>query len=308
MTIEHPDHAPYRHFTKRQRVDKAIQTLGGLLQGVAIDNELNAAEIAEIVNWCNEYRELIGNAPFDELIPKLDQILEDGIVDPEEQDELLWVCKNLAPESEFYDDITHDIQRLHGILHGILADDHISTVEAKQLQEWIDDHSHLKGTYPYDELDSLLMTILADGVVDAEEQKLLRAFFENFIEYSFAKKVRQESARVREGLPKEFTLPGVCASCPEISFDGRTFTFTGTSMRGKRRELADSVAELGGEFSPNLTKQTEFLVIGAAGNPCWAFSCYGRKVEKAVELRKDGHAIIIVHETDFWDAVEDHKC
>ena len=56
-----------------------------------------------------------------------------------------------------------------------------------------------------------------------------------------------------------------------------------------------------------VAKQTEFLVISAKGNPCWAFSCYGRKVEKAVKLRKKGHAIVIVHESDFWDAVEDHE-
>lgn len=31
----------------------------------------------------------------------------------------------------------------------------------------------------------------------------------------------------------------------------------------------------------------------------WAFSCYGRKVEKAVQLRKDGSQVIIVHENDF---------
>lgn len=307
MTISHPDHVPYRHFTKRQRVDKAIHTLMGLLQGVTIDDELNASEIAEVVNWCSEYRELIGKAPFDELIPKLDEILADGIIDPDEQDELLWLCKNLSPQSEFYDSITNDIQRLHGILHGILADDHISDIEVKQLQIWVDDHSHLKGNYPYDELDSLLIDVLSDGIIDDKEQKTLKAFFENFIEYSFVKKVKEESKRVKAGIHKDFTLPGVCATCPEIEFKGRRFTFTGTSMRGKRRELVDMIAKLGGDFAPNISRQTEFLVIGAAGNPCWAFSCYGRKVEKAVEYRKGGNPIVIVHESDFWDAVEDHK-
>lgn len=307
MTIEHPDHRPYRHFTKRQRVDKAIQTLSGLLKGVSIDDELNAAEVAEIMNWCKEYRDLVGKAPFLELIPKLDAILEDGIIDPEEQDELLWLCKNLSPEGDFYDDVTHGIQQLHGILHGILADDQITTAEAKRLQEWIDAHAELKGTYPYDELESLLMSILSDGVVDGDEQRVLKAFFEDFIEYSFAKKVRSEAKRVRSGIPAEFTVHGVCATCPEISFDGRTFTFTGSSMRAKREEMANSVSQLGGVFSKGLTNKTEFLVIGSGGNPCWAFACYGRKVQKAVELRKEGHPIIIVHESDFWDAVEDQK-
>ena len=52
-------------------------------------------------------------------------------------------------------------------------------------------------------------------------------------------------------------------------------------------------------------KRVDYLVIGADGNPCWAFACYGRKVEKAVELRKSGVRIMIIHESDFHDAVLD---
>ena len=49
----------------------------------------------------------------------------------------------------------------------------------------------------------------------------------------------------------------------------------------------------------------DYLVIGAEGNPCWSYACYGRKVERAVELRKEGLRIMIVHERDFHDALVD---
>ena len=49
----------------------------------------------------------------------------------------------------------------------------------------------------------------------------------------------------------------------------------------------------------------DYLVIGANGNECWAYSAYGRKVEQAIELRKSGSRLTIIHEFDFWDAVED---
>jgi hypothetical protein len=58
-------------------------------------------------------------------------------------------------------------------------------------------------------------------------------------------------------------------------------------------------------FNNNVVKDTNYLVVGNKGNPCWVYSCYGRKVEKAVELRKAGHKIMIIHEDDFWDAVAD---
>lgn len=306
MALSHPDHDEYRALTMRQRIDRAIHTCEGLLKGISIDDKLNAAEIAELLNWCNEHRDLVDRSPFNEIVPKLDSALADGIIDPEEQEDLLWVCKNLSVESEYYDSITNDIQRLHGILHGILADGEILIDEAIKLQNWVDEHEHLKGVYPYDELDSILLAVLKDNEIDDDEHKILKAFFEDFIDYSFAKKMANETKRIKGRLSSEFTLPGVCASCPSITFNGKTFTFTGVSALGKRQEVFNLIENLSGKTNRNLTQETDFLVIGSDGNPCWAFSCYGRKVEHAVGLRKGGHPILIIHESDFWDAVEDH--
>jgi len=54
-----------------------------------------------------------------------------------------------------------------------------------------------------------------------------------------------------------------------------------------------------------VTRRVNYLVVGADGNPCWAYACYGRKVEKTVALRKKGSAILIVHENDVHDAIAD---
>ncbi len=93
--------------------------------------------------------------------------------------------------------------------------------------------------------------------------------------------------------------------CPEIEFSGATFCFTGAFSKYTRKELAATVERLGGNFSPNITKGVRYLIIGANGNPCWAYACYGRKVEKAIELRKSGARMLLVHENDFQDAVAD---
>ncbi len=53
-------------------------------------------------------------------------------------------------------------------------------------------------------------------------------------------------------------------------------------------------------------KKVHYVVIGAEGNQCWAYSCYGRKVEKAIKLRKEGVRVVIVHELDFHDAVANY--
>ncbi len=92
---------------------------------------------------------------------------------------------------------------------------------------------------------------------------------------------------------------------PEIIFADRLFCFTGTSERGPRTYLVETVEKLRGRFHLRIRDDTDYLVVGADGNPCWAYACYGRKVEEAMKRRRDGHRLLIIHEHDFWDAVED---
>jgi hypothetical protein len=300
-----PDEKQSLNFTRRPRIDKAAQSLLGLIRGVAMDGVLNAAEIAEVMNWLREYEDLFHRSPFNEFKEKLDGFLADGVLDAEEQEDLVWACLNLTPEGGFYDGITHDIQQLHGIMHGILADGIIRLEEARELQAWADDHEHLKGTYPYDELESLLTSVLKDGHLDANEQETLKAFFEDFVQYSQAARVKADMAKAMKGIARQYTLSGVCAASPEIKFKDRIFTLTGSSTRKSRREILKVITDLGGGHSPQVCSKTQYLVVGDGGNPCWAFSCYGRKVQAAVEMRKAGAPITIVHESDFWDAIQD---
>lgn len=127
---------------------------------------------------------------------------------------------------------------------------------------------------------------------------MLRAFFANFVD-------TRESFNIHEAdiaeLQKTYSVKGICAICPEISFEGKTFCFTGTSTRCRRDDIARMIRKRGGIYNDRVTDTTDFLIVGGDGNPCWAFSCYGRKVEKAMTMRKEGHKIVIVHENDFWD-------
>lgn len=90
-----------------------------------------------------------------------------------------------------------------------------------------------------------------------------------------------------------------------MSFPERTFCFTGASSKYTRAEFEGLVRQLGRETLPGVSAKLHYLVIGAEGNPCWAFACYGRKVEKAVALRRKGARVVILHENDFHDAVLD---
>lgn len=64
-----------------------------------------------------------------------------------------------------------------------------------------------------------------------------------------------------------------------------------------------SHASLPSLFTNSVSRKVIYLVVGNNGNPCWMFFCYGRKVERAMQLRKEGYSIMVVHENDFWDEV-----
>jgi len=100
-----------------------------------------------------------------------------------------------------------------------------------------------------------------------------------------------------------FLIADVCAIEPRITFAGKTFVFTGQSARAEREDMATLVLALGGVEEPDVTKRSDYLVVCDGGSEFWAFSSYGRKVERAYAQRRTGHPIVIVHERDFWEAV-----
>lgn len=293
----------YRVFTSKAELHKSINALIGIIQGIRFDNIANEHEIAELIHWCNLHRRFEKRAPFNEIIPLIDQALLDNKLEQEEIEDILWLCNNIVNDSGFnryYDLITSSIQQLQGILHGILADNVLNEAEIEQLCSWIDDHDFLKGTYPFDEIHSLLVSVKQDGIISDDEKNLLKAFFANFVDTRASYNVHEFEVKA---LQSQYSISGICAVCPEITFENKVFSFTGASTRATRNEIAKIIQNLGGIFNNNVTKDTNYLIVGGDGNPCWAFACYGRKVEKAIELRKKGIPIIIVHENDFWDEV-----
>lgn len=290
----------YRHFMKPAEVDKAINMLRGIVAGIKSSGEVNDLELTELINWCSLHENLRDRHPFTELLPKIDAALEDGQLDAEECQDILWFCDNFTGEGDYFNLATARIQFLHGLIHGIMADGKLTDEEIRALHDWIVEQEGLKGTYPFDEIEGLLTEILADGVITDDERNMLSAFLSNFIEFKdSANLVERDYAALRE----QYTVAGICAVDPEIEICGRQFCFTGEAGGGTRAELVAQIEALGGVFKSGVSKKTDYLVIGSAGNPCWAFSCYGRKVEDAMNLRKNGGKVQIIKEADFWDAV-----
>lgn len=154
----------------------------------------------------------------------------------------------------------------------------------------------MKKCWPYDEVESLIKTVMADKKIDDDEHKMLMNFFGEFVS------ILDNKTIVNPAIKERSNIMGLCAVNPDINLNG-LFCLTGGSAKYSRSEFKQVISSLGGTTTDSVTKNLNYLVVGAEGNPNWAFACYGRKVETAVTLRKSGHQIMIIHENDLHKAI-----
>lgn len=285
-----------QRFTSKTQLHKAVNSLVGLIEGIALDGAINATERDFLAIWLSDHAKFRDRHPFNELVPVVETSLADGVLSANEREDLLWLCRRLASD-DVLTAIGADLQRLHAICGGIVADLTINESELRGLRDWLEDNTHLQGCWPYDEVGSLINTVLQDGRIDAQEHALLLQYFAEFTALLDDRVIRNPP------VAEAGSITGLCAVDPEVIFEGRVFCFTGEAARATKKELEAIVVERGGSVAGGPSKGVNYLVIGAAGNPAWKFACYGRKVERAVQLRREGVRLMIIHEHDFFDAI-----
>jgi len=286
--------------TAKARADKAINSLKGILLGINLDEKVNEKEFAELKRWSENHRELINRNPFREFMTIINETVSNEIPATETVQDLYWLCQKYESDNYYYNAVTTDLQTLQGICHGILADGKINEKEVFDLEKWLEENTHLNNYYPYDEIRSLILSIVSDGKIDDDEKLVLKAYLNQFVNLE-----NEEISNQIEKDTLDVNISGHCTSNPDVYIDGKTFCVTGILKSGNRKEIENMISDLGGIPTKTVTKKTDYLIVGDNGNQAWAFACYGRKVEKALGMRKTGHTICLIHEYDFMDAIED---
>jgi hypothetical protein len=187
--------------------------------------------------------------------------------------------------------LTRDICEMLGLVKGVLADGSVSEAEARLLHEWTRAHPEAVAEFPGNRLLARLERIFADGQVSDAERLDLEDLLRQLV---------GGKAGIIAGTDAATTLP-LNTPPPVIAFPERSFVFTGKFAFGPRSECERVVSALGGKISGTVSKRVHFLVIGTFGSRDWIHTSYGRKIQKAVEIRENGHQIGIVSE-DHWAA------
>ena len=287
------DNGSFRQFCGPAQVHKDLNTLYGLIVGIQADGHINGSEIDLLRAWISSVACLQTKAPYNKFVAKINSIISDGVVTTEEAEDLIWLCKNYLDynQNPYYDVITSSTQQLGGFLAGISADKTINIEELTALGNWSSENASLFKTWPFDTLLPAIDRIKVERQLSTNEHSELLTFCHSVSSIKLAE-------REKITVPVKLSEQQVSILIQECSF-----CFTGESSRYSRKELAQVVEMYGGIAADSVTAKLHYLVICDVRNPAWAFEMYGRKVEKAMNMKKKGAGPEVVFEEDLFAAL-----
>ncbi len=291
---------------------RAHHMLEGILKGIGADNVFSLEEAAGLKKWLDLHLNLIDLSPFKELYELTSQALNAGLVEADIEEEILLFCHKFTSENGVADSTSKDIRVLHGIMQGITIDGEITEDEAFFLKKWAEVYAPAEKIFPYSDLLILLNRVLADGRIDPDEHTELMTFCRDFSErlnkdQDIDLSIGDDGPWMQSKAPVLNTIEQVCDPTATVEIPGRCFCFTGQAAYGSRADLQFLTEHLSGITTNNIIKHLDYLVVGAKSSPCWMYSTYGRKIEKALAFNADAETekpIIIIHENIFIDAVK----
>ena len=184
------------------------------------------------------------------------------------------------------------VDTLVGLAMGITADGVVTLEEAEGLRAWLIRNRGHTSNPIIENLYEKVETIFADGVMDAEEAKEL---FSVLSGYSGGEHASGEVSKPY--LPLD-------DPAPKLVVEKNSFVLTGTFAYGTRRECEREITVREGTVKGNISMNTDYLVIGSYVTSSWIHETYGRKIERAMELRNEGRGVKIVSEIHWAESLK----
>jgi NAD-dependent DNA ligase len=185
------------------------------------------------------------------------------------------------------------IEHLIGIVTGMVADGALNDLEITMLNTWLAAHPEATTDFPGSVISRAVTDTLADGVITEAERTYLLKMLTDLAstDFSATGSVSPETAAlpIEDGVTIDLRNSMVC--------------FTGEFLYGTRAACERLVLKAGAMCADNVSKKVDILVIGTRVAPDWAHTTFGRKIQRAVELQEEGHAIEIISEKRMLEAI-----
>lgn len=186
--------------------------------------------------------------------------------------------------------ITKGLNTLMGIVSGIVCDDHLHDNEIHYLMTWLKENEHIANKYPANIVYRRIHEVLHDGIVTPEEREHLL----NELKVLSGNDFTNTGAALPEHIHSAFD------DDPLVIHEGNVFVLTGGFLYGTRSVCQKAIEKRGGIAESNVTKRTNYLVVGSTASPDWIVANFGLKIQKAAEMAASGdYEIAIIREADW---------
>jgi len=274
-------------FSFSKEKQRALNGLRGILAGIVADQQLNEKEILFLDAWLQSQQFLSDDGDVKKLLAKVGEILEDGQVSPEELQQMREVVTEFIVRSEDQQQADVDqINELMGFLTGIASDGVLNDSEITALDDWLHKHNSVRSIWPASVIIERLAVILDDGVITEEEREDLLETMR-----------RVTSSKVNPtGISYEASTEVWEDDVEHIDIAGQMFCLTGEFVAGDRSAVETMLRLKGAKLSPNVNKTVNYLVIGTLASRDWLYTPHGRKIEKALLLKRQNVNVTVITE------------
>jgi len=276
---------------------KQVLTATSLLEKILADlpakQTLSSEKRDAIQGWLEQNAALQAKAPFKELSEDLRDVLQSGVLSQEKSEDLQWLLNSLKEglvEPE-------DLKFLRDLLAGMGPEGVLNSFQMGKLRAWLNARTYLQEVWPYEELLTALASFKYVEKIPYFEINAIKNYVNEFL-------LLQRGPEPGRGKSKGASSSPVLSICslradlgPSLS--GKSFYIAGSSPagRGQSLSLGEFIQDHGGRLTPQMNPVPDYLVISAEAPPAWKYSRYGSKVATALALKKAGHRIHILLES-----------
>ncbi len=183
------------------------------------------------------------------------------------------------------------LDEMIGVCKGILFDGVVNDREIVSFDQWVKANPTIVSEWPGNVLRDRLQQVLEDGVIDHDERRDLTELLQKIVgDKPDAATVENTATRLPLDDP-----------APVIMFDSKEFCLTGKFVFGPRSRCEEAIRIHGANAHKTVRRWTDYLVIGGLASRDWIHSTHGRKIEKALQMKKKGLRCSIVSE-EHWAA------
>jgi len=274
-------------FNRSRNIEKATYVLNGIIDGVNADGKLTDVEIVYIDSWLKNQNFIQLEADNLDLFQAVKHVLESGEITNAEKSDLHQLIKDILKYGPEIDSAEESrINQFIGLLKGICSDGHIVKSEIDRVERWVRSNEDLSGMFPIKPINDRLLHALQDDQLSDDELSELSLLITEIAGDKFT-----QSGDV-DGCIGDF----FCDNVKDYNLTNKTICFTGKFLSGTRRQCEFNAHRLGAQPKSTVTNDLDVLVIGTVTSRDWRFQNFGRKVERAMELRASNGKPLILSE------------